>query len=36
MLVAGGTFDIFLLTVILNINILFINKKNNVVFTSNI
>ena len=36
MLVAGETFNIFLLTGISNINIFLIKKKNNVVVTSNI
>ena len=35
MLVAGETFNIFLLTGISNINIYLIKKKNNVVGTSN-
>ena len=36
MLVAWETLNIFLLTVISNINISLIKKKNNVVFTSNV
>ena len=36
MFVAGETINIFLLTGVLNINIFFIKKKNNVVVTSNI
>jgi len=36
MLVAGETLNIFLLPGISNINIFFIKKKNNVVFSSNI